>query len=223
MSDAAATTTPRERYRQQVRAEIKARAWEQIAAAGTCGLSLNGIAKHMGLSGAALYRYFTGREELLTELVRDAYQSLVGTFRAAAARNGGDLAALAHALRGWALDDPQRYFLVFGPRVPGYRSPADVTAMASEIIGIVFDVCAGVTMTVDGRATAVETQPEDHEERPTAPPAPALTLPLALPLAVSFWTRLHGVLSLELGGHFAGLGLDPALLYEAELEMLSAR
>lgn len=38
-----------------MRAEIKERAWEQIAAAGTSALSLNTIAKGMGLSGAGLY------------------------------------------------------------------------------------------------------------------------------------------------------------------------
>lgn len=32
--DGAEATTPRERYRTQVRAEIKERAWEQIATAG---------------------------------------------------------------------------------------------------------------------------------------------------------------------------------------------
>lgn len=115
-------TTPRERYRQQVRAEIKEKAWEQIAAAGTSALSLNAIAKHMGLSGAALYRYFTGRDELLTELVRDAYQSLVGIFRTIAAQGDARLPALACALREWALADPQRYFLVYGTPIPGYRA-----------------------------------------------------------------------------------------------------
>ncbi|WP_329192187.1 MULTISPECIES: TetR/AcrR family transcriptional regulator [unclassified Streptomyces] len=215
MSDAAATTTPRERYRQQVRAEIKARAREQIAAAGTSALSLNGIAKHMGLSGAALYRYFTGRDELLTELVRDAYQSLVGSFRAAAARKERDLTTLAHALRTWALDDPQRYFLVYGPPVPRYRGPADVTAMASEIMSIVLDVCATTAMG-GGTARSAEARPTDRAHALAADPASAS----ALRLAGSFWTRLHGILSLELSGHFAGMGLDPALLYEAELDLL---
>lgn len=38
--------------------------------------------------------------------------------------------------------------------------------------------------------------------------------------ALTFWTRLHGVLSLELAGHFDGMEFDPALLYEAEVESL---
>ena len=123
----ATTRTPRERYRAQVRTEIKQHAWQQIATAGASALSLNAIAKQMGMSGPALYRYFAGRDELITELITDAYRSLAGIFRAAAA-SGADLAALAHALRGWALEDPQRYFLVYGTPIPGYHAPDDVTA-----------------------------------------------------------------------------------------------
>ncbi|WP_143676258.1 TetR/AcrR family transcriptional regulator, partial [Streptomyces milbemycinicus] len=76
------TTTPRERYRAQVRMEVKKRAWEQIATAGASALSLNAIAKQMGMSGPALYRYFASRDELITELIRDAYRSLADTIRA---------------------------------------------------------------------------------------------------------------------------------------------
>ncbi|MBW3705515.1 TetR/AcrR family transcriptional regulator, partial [Streptomyces griseus] len=49
-------------------------------------------------------------------------------------------------------------------------------------------------------------------------PAP----PAALHRVLTFWTRLHGVLSLELAGHFAGMGFDPARLYEAEVDALRA-
>ena len=81
----ASTGTPRERYRTQVRAEIKEHAWAQIATAGASALSLNAIAKLMGLSGPALYRYFANRDELITDLVTDAYRSLADTLRAAGA------------------------------------------------------------------------------------------------------------------------------------------
>ncbi|WP_030716643.1 TetR/AcrR family transcriptional regulator [Streptomyces sp. NRRL F-2580] len=216
MGEAASTTSPRERYRQQVRSEIKERAWEQIATAGTSALSLNGIARLMGLSGAGLYRYFTSRDELLTELVHDAYQSLVGTLRAATAQGEGDLAGLGQALRTWALDDPQRYFLVYGPPVPGYRSAADVAALAAEIMDILADACT------DGPDARADTREAPLGEGPgrSAGRAEASS---AQRLALSFRTRLHGVLSLELGGHFAGIDCDPALLYQAELDLLAAR
>ncbi|MFI7408518.1 TetR/AcrR family transcriptional regulator [Streptomyces sp. NPDC049627] len=206
--------TPRARYRAQVRTEIKERAWEQIATAGASALSLNAIAKQMGMSGPALYRYFGGRDELITELVRDAYRSLADTFRAAS-EGGADVTALAHTLRGWALRDPQRYFLIYGTPVPGYRAPDDTTAIASEIMATLLDACAGLPLC--GPATPFDAHLEDHRDWADGHPAP----PTALHRALTFWTRLHGVLSLELAGHFTGMGIDPAQLFAAELDDLT--
>jgi AcrR family transcriptional regulator len=206
--------TPRERYRAQVRTEIKDRAWEQIATAGASALSLNAIAKQLGMSGPALYRYYAGRDELITELVRDAYRSLADTFRAAS-RSGADVTALAHTLRAWALEDPQRYFLIYGTPVPGYHAPDDITAIASEIMATILD--AFTELPSNGPATPFDAHLEDHRDWADGHPAPAATLHRAL----TFWTRLHGTLSLELAGHFNGMGFDPTLLYAAELDALT--
>ncbi|WP_058041137.1 TetR/AcrR family transcriptional regulator [Streptomyces roseifaciens] len=206
---------PRERYRTQVRAEIKKYAWEQIATAGASALSLNAIAKQMGMSGPALYRYFAGRDELITELVREAYRSLAETLRTASATGAG-LAALAHALRAWALEDPQRYLLVYGTPVPGYRAPEDITGIADEIMKTLLDACTALAP--DGPATPFTAHLEDHREWADGHPAP----PAALHRALAVWTRLHGVLSLELAGHFTNMGFDPALFFTAELDDLLA-
>ncbi|MEW1720309.1 TetR/AcrR family transcriptional regulator [Streptomyces sp. NPDC093109] len=209
------TETPRERYRAQVRGEVKERAWEQIATAGASALSLNAIAKRMGMSGPALYRYFAGRDELITELIRDAYRSLADTFRVAA-EPGADVAVLAHALRGWALADPHRYFLIYGTPVPGYHAPADITAIASEIMATLLDACAALTP--DASATPFDSHLDTHRKWADGSPAPTP----AVHRALTFWTRLHGVLSLELAGHFNGMGFDPGLLFAAELDDLIA-
>ncbi|WP_405977048.1 TetR/AcrR family transcriptional regulator [Streptomyces sp. NBC_00158] len=207
--------TPRERYRAQVRAEIKSHAWEQIASAGASALSLNAIAKRMGMSGPALYRYFAGRDDLITELVRDAHRSLADTLRAAADA-GADLAGLAHALRDWALADHQRYFLIHGTPVPGYRAPEDTTAVSAEIMTTLLDACPAPAPAAPGAPfTAHLAQHRDWAGGHPAPPG-------ALRTFLAFWTRLHGVLSLELAGHFAPMGFDPALLFAAEIEGLTA-
>ncbi|MEV7359566.1 TetR/AcrR family transcriptional regulator [Kitasatospora sp. NPDC091276] len=219
--------TPRERYRAQVQEEIKERAWEQIATAGASALSLNAIAKRMGMSGPALYRYFASRDELITELVRDAYRSLADAFRARADA-GTDVAGLAQTLRGWALDDPQRYLLVYGTPVPGYRAPEDTTRISVEIMAVLLDACAAEQSPVEQapaeRSPAVPPSPFDAhlaEHRAWAGEHPAP--PAVLRLALAVWTRLHGVLSLELAGHFTGMGFDPAELYAAELRSLTGR
>ncbi|CAL9579139.1 TetR/AcrR family transcriptional regulator [Streptomyces sp. Tu 3180] len=211
-------TTPRERYRSQVRAEIKERAREQIATSGAPGLSLNAIARQMGMSGPALYRYFAGRDDLITELIRDAYGSLADAFRTAAA-SGADLDGLGRALRTWALEDPQRYFLVYGTPVPGYHAPDDVTAIAREIMAILLDAARLADGPADGPDGAGPLESHLARHRRWAGDHPAD--PPALRRALSFWTRLHGVLSLELAGHFTGMGFDPAVLYGAELDRLA--
>ncbi|MFD7450911.1 TetR/AcrR family transcriptional regulator [Kitasatospora sp. NPDC059827] len=211
------TATPRERYRAQVREEVKRHAREQIATAGASALSLNAIAKRMGLSGPALYRYFAGRDELITELVRDAYRSLADTLRVGA-EGGADLRALAHALRLWALADPQRYFLIYGTPVPGYHAPEDTTAISGEIMTVLLDACVAAPAGRESPPTALAGHLADHRDWAFGHPAP----PEALHRFLSLWTRLHGVLSLELAGHFAGMGFDPALLYAAELDDLLA-
>ncbi|MFF5471861.1 TetR/AcrR family transcriptional regulator [Streptomyces achromogenes] len=213
---AAAKETPRERYRAQLRAEIKERAWEQIAAAGAPGLSLNAIAKQMGMSGPALYRYFANRDELITELIRDAYRGLADTIRTAAA-SGADLAGLGHALRAWALDDPQRYFLIYGTPVPGYHAPDDITAIASEIMDALLDAAQPAAGPAPAEVARLESHLAGHREWAGDHPASPATLRRAL----HFWTRLHGVLSLELAGHFTGMGFDPGELYENELRHLT--
>ncbi|MEU7044609.1 TetR/AcrR family transcriptional regulator [Streptomyces varsoviensis] len=210
---AAAKASPRERYRDQVRTEIKEHAWQQIADSGASGLSLNAIAKQMGMSGPALYRYFAGRDELITALIRDAYRGFADAV-VASQESGPDLAALAHAMRDWALADPQRYFLIYGTPVPGYHAPDDVTAIAEEVMTAILDAGGPAP---EHPATELDTHLAGRRQWVREHPAP----PAALSRALRTWTRLHGVLSLELAGHFTGMGLDPAVLFDAELKGLT--
>lgn len=203
--------SPRERYREQMRAEIKQHAWEQIAASGASALSLNAIAKQVGMSGPALYRYYAGRDELITELIGDAYRSLADEVRAAS-DDGADVARLAHTVRDWALRDPQRYFLIYGTPVPGYRAPEDTTAISNEIMTALLAAWNRVPPRPATLFDAHLAERTDHEPETAA----------ALHGALTFWTRVHGVLSLELAGHFTGMGFDPALLFADEVERLSS-
>lgn len=206
-------TSSRERYRAQVCDEIKQHAWAQIATAGVSALSLNAIAKRVGMSGPALYRYFASRDELITELIRDAYRSLADALRAAF-DSGADVAGLAYTVREWALQDPQRYFLIYGTPVPGYHAPEDTTEISSRIMTVLIEAFSALTP--EKPATPFDAHLENHRRWADGHSVPATTLHRA----VSFWTRLHGVLSLELAGHFTGMEFDPALLFADELNTL---
>ena len=216
MSEPAAS--PRERYRQQVRDEIKAHAWTQVATAGASALSLNAIAKQMGISGPALYRYYRSRDELITELVLDAYRDLADTCRVVGQTERAPttrLAAAADALRRWAVAAPHRYLLIYGTPVPGYTAPPETTAIAGSIMALLLDAFAEL----DGAAgrpakpiAALDRHLATHRDWADGHSA----TPPALRHALTFWSRLHGVISLELAGHFGGMGFDPGLLYAAE-------
>ncbi|MFS8103154.1 TetR/AcrR family transcriptional regulator [Lentzea alba] len=203
---------PRERYRVQVRDEVKRHAWGQIATAGVTALSLNAIAKEMGMSGPALYRYFASRDELITALIRDAYRSLADTVRAAH-EPGIDVVGLAAVIRAWALEDPHRYLLIYGTPVPGYHAPDEITAISNEILAVLLEVCADPSEGTE--QTSFDVELAGNREWAGRLPASSTTVHRAL----SFWVRLQGVLSLELAGHFP-MGFDPGLLLEEEVTRL---
>src|SRR4051794_27760852 len=97
-----------------VRAAVKRVALRQLAEGGPAAVAINAIARELGVSGPALYRYFKNRDALLTALVLDAYDDL------ADALDPSSLRALADSYRAWALAQPHRYRLLFTAPLPGY-------------------------------------------------------------------------------------------------------
>jgi AcrR family transcriptional regulator len=118
----------RERARAATIEEIKATALALMRGHGTTDVRFSDIAREMGMTPPALYRYFADRDELLTALITDAYDELARTV--AAARDamperdiGGRWLASAQAYRQWARREPQQFTLIFGLPVPGYVAP----------------------------------------------------------------------------------------------------
>jgi len=73
---------------------------------------------------------------------------------------------------------------------------------------------AGRTGAAEAAAADLDLNLAAHRQWAVGHPAP----PDALRRALTFWTRLHGVISLEVAGHFTDMKFDPALLYAAETE-----
>jgi AcrR family transcriptional regulator len=61
--------THRQRLRQATREEIMETARQQMAADGSSALSLHAVARQMGMTAPALYRYFKSRDALVTALI----------------------------------------------------------------------------------------------------------------------------------------------------------
>jgi AcrR family transcriptional regulator len=224
MSDAAPPPSRRERLRAQTLGEIRDHAFAQVDAGGPQALSLNAIGKAMGMSGPAIYRYFDGRDALVAALVADAYAELVAALEQAAADTArrtpaNRLQAVAAAYRAWALAHPRRYALLFGEpaeqRVEGEEAIAAIHGgmrILLELIGALHpDAPQG------GRGDRLDQQLVAWAGRRGAP----TSSPLVLRRGVLTWTRLHGIVGLELAGVFADMGLDGGLLLAAEVEAIA--
>ncbi|MEV5548459.1 TetR/AcrR family transcriptional regulator [Streptomyces sp. NPDC052309] len=220
-----------DRYREQTRAEIKEIALRQLAEGGTTAMALTRIAKEVGLSGPALYRYFDSRDALLTDLIRDAYTDLAAAVGAAADALPADtsprarLRALAAACRTWAVAQPHRYLLIEGTPVPGYSAPPDTLDSARAVLGPFLPAFAGGEPSAAVRPVTEQMRTWAAGDAAVAEWAarhvPAGDEGVALAGAVLAWTGLHGVIGLEVAGQFAGMGHDGATLLTAQFDALA--
>jgi AcrR family transcriptional regulator len=224
-----APRTARERARAELTREITEEARRQLAAVGANGLSLRAVARELGMVSSALYRYYPSRDDLLTALIIDAYNAIGEAAETAIAGPGAGSArarwlAACHAVRGWALDRPHEYALIYGSPVPGYRAPEATIGPAARVpLAFVGVLAAAIA---DGEITADAARGADGLNGALADQAAALSAALALDSSaasanaaavppgllvrgVVAWTQLFGMISFELFGQFVG-SFEPA-------------
>lgn len=213
--------TARERARIEITATIKQIAGRHLAEHGASALSLRAVAREMELSSSAVYRYFASRDELLTALIIDAYDSLgeaVELAEAAAPRDAfaRRWAAAARAIRSWALARPHEYALIYGSPVPGYRAPTDTIGPATRTARVLGAIVADAST-----AGALHPLPTG------APPSAAVSADLETmaeffgdaPEAVRLrslrgWSTVFGLVSFELFGQFTNVLEHPSDFFD---------
>ncbi|MFR0354731.1 TetR/AcrR family transcriptional regulator [Streptomyces sediminimaris] len=221
--------TPRARYREQTRAEIKEIALRQLAEGGTPAVALTRIAKEVGLSGPALYRYFDSRDALLTDLIRDAYADLAAAVSAAAdalppkTSPRARARALAGACREWAVAQPHRYLLIEGTPVPGYTAPPDTLDSARAVLGPFLQAFEGAEPSAAVRPVVRQMTAWAETDAAVSRWARASgsSAGVALAGAVLAWSHMHGAIGLEVSGQFAGMGHDGGTLLRAQIDALA--
>ncbi|WP_329201438.1 TetR/AcrR family transcriptional regulator [Streptomyces sp. NBC_01435] len=198
----------RERARIEVTAAIKDEAKKQLMAEGAAKLSLRAVARELGMASSALYRYFPSRDELLTALIVDAYDS-VGetaeaahrTARAEAATHVARWITVTRAVREWALAHPHEYALIYGSPVPGYTAPQATIGPASRV-GLVLIAVVADAYRTDGLALPpLADDLRAEADRMVAEFAPGLPPQAATPL-IAAWSQLFGLISFEVFGQF---------------------
>ncbi|HEX2995618.1 MAG TPA: TetR/AcrR family transcriptional regulator [Anaerolineales bacterium] len=200
--------TRRERLRNATLDEIKTTAWQQIAEHGAAGLSLREIARRMGVSTPALYRYYPDRDALVTALIIDAFASFAEWLESERDKilpddHAGRFRALGMAYRQWAITYPQRYNLIFVTPIPGYRIPPEAETVGQRAFMVVVDILASAYAAGKLRISAEFIKlpkamlgylKSMFKERSIPYP------PEVFCLAIVAWNQIHGAISLELHG-----------------------
>jgi AcrR family transcriptional regulator len=219
--------SPRNRNRVQgdLLETIKHTAWRQIAQYGAPALSLRAISRELRITAPAIYNYYPRRDDLVTALIIDAYTSF-GDSQLGARDDVppsdllGRLMAIGVAYRQWALKYPQRYQLIFGTPIPGYQPPVEkiMPAGARALAPLVGTVAA---LRAAGQLRA--------ENFPAVMPGHKIEFDLwrqytgdtdllSLSVSMLIWSRVHGLVSLEISGGLPPFGPQGDALYRFELE-----
>lgn len=210
----------RDRSHAETATEIKRVARQLLSREDGSGVSVRGIARGVGLTPAAIYRYFPGAESLVDDLRRDLCEELKLAIELAADEAGDDDAArtkqMALAFRAWALEHPREFGLLFNPRSRARTGACD----ASYEIGCVFlDEFAGMW-----RRNAIKPAPgvlaERRAEFQLDPRLGVLYPDLSSGLVLAFlrvWATVCGSVMMEVNGHVGWLIQDRQVFLETGL------
>jgi AcrR family transcriptional regulator len=219
-----AIPTRRERQRIATLKEIKQAARRLVVDSGPTAISLRAIARELGLSAAALYRYFPSLEALVAEVCGDVYEDLRDAVIAAGAGETGAparLIAMARGFRRWSVGHPQEFALLFGTPVPGVAeleedcvSPdhpgARFGAVFMEPFAQLWDELGRPAGPADDAWLRERLAPMFAAHGEALPPA-------AMYQFLIGWIRLYGAVALEVFGHLRWAVDDVEPLFEAEL------
>lgn len=171
-------------------------ALELLAEGGPANLSLSEAAKRVGVTAAAPYRHFTGRDDLMGELARRGFESFGERIEDAWDEGRPDaqtaMGRMGAAYLAFAREEPGLYSAMFGT-VATLAAPAPAAA-ADRALEILW---RSVVAFLQQRGVAVQG---------------------ARNLALQIWALAHGVAMLSISGHLdPAKDMDPALVLDAAI------
>ncbi|MFF0018887.1 TetR/AcrR family transcriptional regulator [Streptomyces sp. NPDC005374] len=212
----------RERLRAQTLQEIEDESFAIIDAEGVQALSIAALARSMAMSAPAVYRYFPSRDALVAHLVTLSYQQLAAAMGQAvegsrkAPRTRVRLVVTAY--RDWALHHRRRYGMLFGERADDLPSEVTTRTPLDQAMALLIDILAAVKGTAPARSTSGDRTLDGQlrlwartQERPDIAPDVARA-------AILIWTRIHGIVSLELTGVFDDQTIEAQRLIDLEID-----
>ena len=157
-----------------------------VAEGGPAALTVRDVAARAGTSASAVYALFGGREELLAAVGTEALRRFAAHLTAAPTTDdpAADLLALGVAYRTSALADPHFYRVMFDTAGAGARQDPGTPVTEQPTFVVLRDAVSRVLAAQGVPAGAVADA--------------------ALPVALTLWGLVHGLVELELGGLLPG-------------------
>lgn len=213
--------TRRERQRQATYDEI-VRASRELMAEGA-ELSLRAVAAKMGMTAPALYRYVASYQELVDLVAFEVDKAATERFRAAADALpaddlGGRLVVACAEFRQWALANPREFGLVFANPVADAGCVREEALTLSSSGHLFTSQLRALWEERDYPVPALDELPAEIRAAVQDPLIPAEVEGLAtedrglLWVYMQGWTRLYGVVALEVFGH-----MDPRIIESGEM------
>ena len=236
-----AAPTRRERLRAATVDEIKRAARRLLVADGPAAMSLRAIAREMGMTAPALYRYFPSHDALMDELCADLNTELTAELERARDAvpdqpPGARLVATCRAFRCWAVTHPAEFSFIFantrraeaGSPQSGECWSKDRHSAAYEAarrFGRVFmDLIVELWSTHRFPVLDAAEIPEDlrRELERFCEVAGLDDVPVGVAYVfLSGWVRLYGLVALEVFGHLEFAVQDVTALFEAEIAAMA--
>jgi AcrR family transcriptional regulator len=223
----------RDRVRAETTGEIKQTARRILVEQGPEAVTLRAIAREMGVTAPALYRYFDSHEELIRSVVGDIFGELAdelhAAIEAAGAASDGDLTekmvAACRGFRQWALASKAEFGLLFGTPLPGVNVEDDdfTEECARRFAGTFYELFLEIWRKNPFQVPPPEEiDPGLREQLTRYRDGIGADLPLgALLTFLRCWVRLYGIVSMEVFGHLGFALDDPGPIFEITLAELA--
>ncbi|MGW4482579.1 TetR/AcrR family transcriptional regulator [Amycolatopsis sp. NPDC004368] len=233
--------TRRGRARAATEQDIRRTARKLLVEQGPDAVTLRAIARELGITAPALYRYYESRDDLVENLRLDVCADLAAELAEDVAVLSDDgmaqLFAICKGFRRWALTHTKEFTLVFASPTGGVGTTAgSALHRLDEPFGRIFLAAAGqVLATHDLVMPPNDVVPPELRDDLTAFQSELLSvlgesgraiapekLDLGLTyLMIQFWARLYGHVTLEVFGNYPIPVSKPDILFEAILTDLA--
>ncbi|MBB6347319.1 TetR/AcrR family transcriptional regulator [Nonomuraea muscovyensis] len=200
------TGSRRERLRQATLEEIHAAARKLLVEQGSAAVTINAVARQVGMSGPALYHYYAGHDDLVGAVTADFFRELAAAMEQARdahadAPTGERILAVCRAMRAWAIVHPAEFGWIFAsPIAPPNRRPDSVRHQAAlRFEQVLLDLTIELWQTRPFPVPDLAGLPASLREQLTGYSATidGRLPPEAAHVFLTCWIRLYGLLCME--------------------------